>query len=264
MRRHSIGHVGMACLLTSITTAIGFGSLMIGRSEMIRGFGLASSIGVLVTFVAVILVVPLLGCSWLGRRIHRGHEHDLIGRNIERLSGWMTPVVNHAALIACGGVLLTVAFIAAAVRLDPDDRLAHRVPNQSAAYQALLECDRALGGIRVVQVFIEWPAGSEEAVWQVLKDVEAALEQEELISEPMSIRNCLELLPGPDSSFKLWWEPRRFRNSFGDNSGSPSCGGRRSWCVCRTWEWPPTDRRLVVFNRRLIDWKPNTPACRSR
>lgn len=214
----SIDHVGMACLLTSLTTAIGFGSLLIGRSEMIKGFGLAAAIGVLVTFVAVLLLTPLLGCSWLGRRLHRGQHRDLVGRNIERLSVVMNPVVKRAPLFAIGGVLLTVVLSTTALQLEPDDRLAHRVPNQSEAYQALLECDRAVGGIRVMQVVVKWNEASDEAIWQVMHAVHEALDREELISRPTSILNCLELVPGPDSSFKLWWGskaiPQEVRDQF--------------------------------------------------
>lgn len=228
----TFGCVGTACLLTSITTAIGFGSLMIADSEMIRGFGLSSAIGVLVTFVAVVLVIPLLGCSRFGRGIHFRLEHDLVGRNIERLSGLMNPIMNRAPLFAFGGVLLTVLFIAGSLRLRPDDRLAHRVPNNSDAYQALLHCDRTLGGIRFMQVLIKWPAETATSdVSTTIKEIEDALRHEELISEPVSIRTCLATLPGPDMPQKLQlglpFIPEEYRRQFWD------AGARRTQIVVR-------------------------------
>ena len=52
--RISIREIGMATLLTSITTAIGFASLMTSRITPIRDFGLNSAIGVLIAYITVI------------------------------------------------------------------------------------------------------------------------------------------------------------------------------------------------------------------
>ncbi|MCA9198999.1 MAG: MMPL family transporter, partial [Planctomycetales bacterium] len=51
--REGIRHVGLACFLTSLTTAIGFGSLLLADHEIVEEFGLSCTIGVLLTFVAV-------------------------------------------------------------------------------------------------------------------------------------------------------------------------------------------------------------------
>ncbi|TNE55953.1 MAG: hypothetical protein EP338_01855 [Bacteroidetes bacterium] len=57
--RISIREVGMATLLTSITTCIGFVTLMTISVQPIRTFGLVTGIGVLIAFLVTILVLPL-------------------------------------------------------------------------------------------------------------------------------------------------------------------------------------------------------------
>lgn len=53
--RISIKEIGLATLLTSVTTAIGFGTLVTSRVAPIRDFGLNAAIGVLVAYFTVIL-----------------------------------------------------------------------------------------------------------------------------------------------------------------------------------------------------------------
>jgi predicted RND superfamily exporter protein len=51
--------VGKACVLTSVTTACGFLSLLVARHEEVFGFGLWCAIGVLTAYVTVIVLMPL-------------------------------------------------------------------------------------------------------------------------------------------------------------------------------------------------------------
>lgn len=50
----TLKHVGVSTLLTSVTTAIGFASLLTSKSTSVSGFGLNSAIGVLTAFVTII------------------------------------------------------------------------------------------------------------------------------------------------------------------------------------------------------------------
>jgi uncharacterized protein len=52
--------VGLACLLTSLTTAAGFASLLLTDMPILRSFGLYAALGVALGFVLVIVLVPLL------------------------------------------------------------------------------------------------------------------------------------------------------------------------------------------------------------
>ena len=64
---HAIRSLGRACMLTSLTTAIGFASLAVSDIEVIRRFDLVFAGAVGLTFLAVITVVPLLGSAFLRR-----------------------------------------------------------------------------------------------------------------------------------------------------------------------------------------------------
>ncbi len=56
----AVGAIGGACLLTSLTTAIGFGSLALARMPILQEFGLFAALGVGFAYGSVLLVIPLL------------------------------------------------------------------------------------------------------------------------------------------------------------------------------------------------------------
>jgi predicted RND superfamily exporter protein len=56
----TVRRVAPACVLTSITTAIAFSTLLISQSELVRGLGWAGLMSVLIAVVAVLLVHPLV------------------------------------------------------------------------------------------------------------------------------------------------------------------------------------------------------------
>lgn len=200
----AIEHVGGACLLTSLTTAIGFGSLMLADSEVIQGFGQACAIGVVIAFVAAMLVIPVISSSWIGRHIHAGSDRDPVRRNMQRLDWLIDFVIRHSRLTAATGVLVTVCLTLKSLSLQPDDRMAHRVPHNSEAYQTMQHCDQVLGGIRLMRVLIRWDEGVEDALlWQVISEIEAALADETQVGRPLSIRHALSLMPGVAGPAKL-------------------------------------------------------------
>ncbi len=200
----AIEHVGGACLLTSLTTAIGFGSLLMAESEIIQGFGRACAIGVLIAFVAAVLVIPVMSSSWIGRRIHVGTERDLVQRGMRRLDWLIDFVIRRSRRVSVVGVLITGGLAAVSFSLEPDDRIGHRVPHASEAYQAMQHVDSSLGGIRPMRVVVNWQDDvSNETLWEVLSEIEAVLDVETEISRPLSIRQVLALAPGVDGPAKL-------------------------------------------------------------
>ena len=214
----AIDQVGLACLLTSITTAIGFASLMIADAEIIQSFGRSSAIGVLVTFVAVVLVIPLLTGSRIGRNIHKGHERDLVGTNMQRLTGFIDWTVQHARLVSCLGILATAALAVGASTLQPDDRLAHRVPHNCEEWRAMQHCDQSFGGIRFLRVLVSWDEQvARSDVWKVLRETETRIDAEPLLGRALSIRHWLSIVPGTEGPHKLAMAPllpEEFRHEF--------------------------------------------------
>ena len=59
--RFAVRVVGPACVLAHGTALLSFAALLFSQSGLIRTFGMAGALATGISFVAVILVLPLLG-----------------------------------------------------------------------------------------------------------------------------------------------------------------------------------------------------------
>jgi len=197
--KKGLNDVGLACFLTSLTTAIGFGSLGWAHNEIVREFGWSCVLGVVLAFIAVILVVPLAAASRLGRRLHVGHQHDLVSQNLGKIAIGIDFVIRHARVVSWIGIAVTVILVGVALTLRPDDRLSNALPTGSEPQRAMAHLDQALGGLQVGQVLVAWneslPEDCPEA-FTVIQQVESLLQEESLIGSPLSITRLIQALPG--------------------------------------------------------------------
>lgn len=200
--RRGLSEVGLACFLTSLTTAIGFGSLVFSHSKAVQEFGISCVIGVSVTFFAVICSIPL-GCRFFGTNLHKGHEQGIIDRHfslIGRLVEFVMKRVRLFSLLAIGGTLL---FLSISLTLRPDEKLSNNFPANSEAVQGLFEMDRAFGGLETCQIRIRWTDRIDPLSTEILvieRKIAALIQSEKLFGKPLSLCNLLDALPGdPDS-----------------------------------------------------------------
>ena len=197
--RDGVREVGLACALTSLTTAIGFGSLMLASHETVQEFGFCCVIGVICTFVSVVTTIPLLCSSWLGRRVHHGLEKSLIDQNLGKISHIVDYTLQRTKLFSGLGIGVTVGLFCIAAMLTPDQRRVEALPTDAEPVVALAKMDRAMGGLEIGEVHVKWnrdvPAESGQ-ILQVVTEIDDLLNQEELLGHPLSIRNLLDALPG--------------------------------------------------------------------
>ncbi|MCA9262956.1 MAG: MMPL family transporter [Planctomycetales bacterium] len=197
--RAGIRQVGLACALTSLTTAIGFASLALAHHRLVREFGWCCVIGVSLTFVSVVTTIPLACASRLGRRVHEGHSHGLIDRNLGRISGLIDYVLGRRKFFGTLGVGSTFLLALLTLTLRPDERSSSDLPTHSEPAVALRKLDVALGGLETARVDVAWSRdlpGDAPVVLEVIQKVDALLREEELIGHPLSIYSLVAALPG--------------------------------------------------------------------
>jgi len=197
--RTGIQQVGMACFLTSLTTAIGFGSLTMADSEWVQQFGTCSVIGVCLTFLSVVTVIPFLCSTWLGRKIHVGLENSLIDKNLSRITVIIDAVLKRRSVVSVLAVICTACLFAVSMTLTPDQRQSDGLPENAEATIALHHMDEAFGGLEFSRIEVTWSDAvlSDSAdVLIVISTVDELLKTETLIGHPLSIRNLIDAQPG--------------------------------------------------------------------
>jgi len=149
----SIKKVFKPTLLTSLTTAIGFISLIFLSSEPIKELGILAAIGVLLAFIINFIFAPLL----LDRK-YKSIESTLPWKYLTififRNQKWIYAVFSFFLLAA-------VYFL---VQLNTDSYLLRDLPEDDEVRQNFELVDEYFGGSKPWELAI-WPADSSNTIW---------------------------------------------------------------------------------------------------
>ena len=161
--RFAVRVVGPACVLAHATALLSFLALLISQSGLIRTFGLAGALAVCISFVAVILVLPLLGLILVRKEETLARDRSPADRLMDGLGdivGWIVDRVVHRPALTT--LVALVAFTVcgwAYLQLEPRYRLADQVPDREQALGATGRIDEKLTGANPVHIMIEWKTG---------------------------------------------------------------------------------------------------------
>lgn len=141
----AVRHVGLACLLTTTTTAAGFWSLGLARMPILRSFGVFAGLGMVLAYATLLVVVPLV----LSRTRANAPLRSAQGRTLAALARFSSanrwPVIVAFAAVAGGCVW-------AGQRVVVDNRLGDLLLPDHPVRVASDEVDASLGGILGLEV----------------------------------------------------------------------------------------------------------------
>jgi predicted RND superfamily exporter protein len=197
--KQGLKDVGLACALTSLTTAIGFGSLAMANHEFVQEFGSCCVVGVILTFISVITTIPLACSTWLGNFVHIEKRESLVDQQLGRISGIVDWVLERRHAVSRAAIVATVVLIGVSLTLRPDDRRSNSLPTGSEPARAIALLDREMKGTDSISIYVEWdksiPSDSPQ-VMHFIEGIDQLLADEPLVGHPLSIRNLVDALPG--------------------------------------------------------------------
>ncbi|HEY8248315.1 MAG TPA: MMPL family transporter [Hyphomicrobium sp.] len=194
--RFAINIVGPACVLAHGVALLAFLALLLSDSGLIRTFGMAGALAVLISFIAVILVLPLLGVMLIRNEETLAKDRTpadalmdglgvIVGQIVDR-------VVHRPYLYSLIGIVLFFLFGAAFADLPTRYRLADQVPDREQALDATSRIDQKLTGANPVHVMIEWTDGTplySPKTLAVIGQVHNALEKEAGLGNVWSVES---------------------------------------------------------------------------
>ncbi|HWK40070.1 MAG TPA: MMPL family transporter [Hyphomicrobium sp.] len=183
--KFAITIVGPACVLAHGVALLAFLALLLSESGLIRTFGMAGAIGVLVSFVAVILVLPILAVEFIRNEDTLAKDRTPADALMDGLGSIVGAIVDrvtlHPYFYSLVGLVMFAMFGAAFVDLPTRYRLADQVPDREQALAATGRIDQKLTGANPVHVMIEWKDGTplySPQTLAVIGQVHNALEKE--------------------------------------------------------------------------------------
>ncbi len=161
--KFAIRVVGPACVVAHGTALLSFLALLLSESGLIRTFGMAGALSVLISFLAVMLVLPILAVLLIRNEAKLGRDVTPADRLMDGLGDFVGSIVDrvvrHAGFYAALGVALFAVFSYFHLQLEPRYRLADQVPDREQALDATARIDQKLTGANPVHIMIEWTTG---------------------------------------------------------------------------------------------------------
>ncbi len=136
------------CFLTSLTTAIGFASLMVSHVPSIRQFGAAAAIGMFIeyflTFTLLVFFLP-----WIGRG-KRGTPPSrlLVEPIVKSYPSW-----TKAALVLFSIATLVSLYGLSKIRVDSD--VVEYFHSSTPVHQDAVFIDKHLGGVQTIEISLQ-------------------------------------------------------------------------------------------------------------
>ena len=120
--RTTLSRMAVACFLTSLTTAVGFASLGVSRTELVRRFGFTAAIGVVFAYIVTIHLLPA-ALSWTKPKLEPRSEGASHGVLENVLAGVIRMTLRHPWSTLVGSFVVFCVALAVAAHVSVDSRM---------------------------------------------------------------------------------------------------------------------------------------------
>jgi uncharacterized protein len=169
--RFAMRHLGIACLLTSFTTAVGFGSLLTSSLAILRRFGVYAACGVIIAYLITMVLVPA-GIAILRldpKRIAERTDWKRVDSALNRISAW---VIKRPKKVLGAGIVITTMSLLIGSRVPVENFLLGIFREDHPAKRVTRIAEEKLQGMVDLQVIFQGKPGNLKNP-QLLRKMEA-------------------------------------------------------------------------------------------
>jgi len=191
----ALREVGISTLLTSVTTAIGFASLLASKSSSISDFGINSALGVLTAFITVIFFTSAL--LLLPKRAQILPEKE-VSTVWPKVLNWTNTITKrHHRGILYGSLVFTFICIWGITKIDTNYQIKESLPKNSAIAEDFTFFQQNYSGFRPLEVAVLAQTEhkvTDFAVAQEIEKVEQQLKAQAPIRNVQSINTLYKAI----------------------------------------------------------------------
>ncbi|THH37916.1 efflux RND transporter permease subunit [Neolewinella litorea] len=167
--RVAIKEIGLATLLTSLTTAVGFATLLTSRINPIRDFGINAALGVMIAFLTVILfTTSLLSYLSVDQIVKIGRQQAFWDRLMERTYQFTQ---RRATAIKVGAVVTVALCFWGISMITTNYRIESTLPKNRKVTEDFQFFERELSGFRPFELAITSRDSSPVTDFAVLQQI---------------------------------------------------------------------------------------------
>ncbi|MBU2997358.1 MMPL family transporter [Cellulophaga baltica] len=171
----SLKEVGLSTLLTSITTAIGFLSLLFSKLVGIRDFGVNSAIGVLIAYITVVFFTSALVLTFSNKRLLPKKNESLFWqKNLIKINSFTKTKPKQIIMVS---ILVTILCFYGLSLVNTNYTFKTTLPNKSKIADDFQFFQKNYSGFRTIEIAALAKDGYLVTDYEIAKEIEKVNQQ---------------------------------------------------------------------------------------
>ena len=155
----AVSRVAKPCLYTSLTTIVGFGSLIVSGIRPVMDFGYMMAIGICVAYALCFVFLPALLVLLPKGKVPPAKLAQLTQSPVAVFARFTE---RHGKIVAAGSIILFAVCAIGAARLEVENRFIDYFREKTPIYQGMTIIDERLGGTTPLEIVLK---GEGEDFW---------------------------------------------------------------------------------------------------
>ncbi|AWI24796.1 efflux RND transporter permease subunit [Flavobacterium pallidum] len=190
-----ISKIGVATLMTNMTTAIGFATFMITGNDLLFEFGLVTSINVISVYLLTLMVVPIM-YSFMSVPKEK-HLYHLSKNYISSLLDWVEKTVRtkRTVIYSIYGLLLVFSVIGVS-QMKVSGSLIGEMPKSASFFKDILFFEKEFNGVMPLEIMIHQKKGKaiNPKTLEKVEELQQTIAGIPELSKPVSVVNFAKYL----------------------------------------------------------------------
>lgn len=180
------------CCICCMTTAVGFGSLMVSSIPMVRQLGFIMSIGIMISFCLSMILIPAI-FSYMKSLEIAEESSVVVGWLDKLLTGVENAIFSHHRVFVAIGVAITLILFAGTPLVRSDPQVLRWLSDSTPEVKDLQFVEKNLAAFNTIELMLQAPPNTfkDPAAWKKVSELEQALHQH---PEVASVDSLLPLL----------------------------------------------------------------------
>ncbi len=146
--------VGMATLMTNLTTAIGFATFVVSNNQLLFEFGVVTSLSIMCLFLLCLIIIPIFH-SYIPAPIERHIKH-LDRKTVNGFMAWIVRAVNiNRFSIYIVSVIMLIISIVGMYKIRISGSLTEDMPHKTEFFRDILFFEKEFDGVMPLEIMID-------------------------------------------------------------------------------------------------------------
>ncbi|GIZ09280.1 RND family transporter [Flavobacterium sp. UMI-01] len=189
-----ITKVGTATLMTNLTTAAGFATFILTKSQLLREFGIISSLSIMALFFLCLITIPIY---YSYQPVPKSKHLEHLSRNYTKVfMQWIEKMVKYnRRYVYAVALLLFIVSTFGAFKIQTSGSLIEDMPQNTAFFKDILFFENEFNGVMPLEITIDTKRKKgvmKSSTLRKMDELQETIDSIPELSKPISILNLVK------------------------------------------------------------------------